>query len=336
MMSLLRVCSFFPASGALLFVLLGICSAAAAQNVTKEQLLALVPDEQDLQGFVRISPADERPPAGDLHFPAARIEDRIRLNFDLQKYWHNNVTGIGSYIERGLYSTDSIYYVGFQVVVCDSNDAASRFLAECNRQSSVPWTPGTFSGVPRIGDESWTHINLPGGHAMMFRFGRAFVRINASLSNVASRNDVKAEFPALAVEAVANMILLRLARHADLTGIPARPLAVAVNGKPLSGAPLGVGDKVFVSVAELAKAAGWKCAWDAKTGGLKLTKAAEKPITLAAGSASAKVADSTTPVTLKVPVLKESGQPVMELQDLVRLLKGKVVKREGGRLEVTL
>jgi hypothetical protein len=302
-----------------------------AQQITREQLLALTPDETDLPGFVRIQPADEKPPAGNTHFPARPLEDRIRLNVNLAESTRSR-TGIVSSISRALYSTDDVFRMSMKVILCDSVDTAHQELLAPFGNARP--SPGMFGGRPSIGDESW-YYHFSDSNTLVIRLGRSVIHLEGCLSNVASRQGVRAEFPALAVEAVANMILLRLAKHPELTGVKTESLTVTVNGSPLSQAPVAVGGRVFVSVLGAAKAAGMECAWDAKTGNLTLSRGTERPVALIAGVSLANV-NAVSKGSLRAFVLKEAGQPVMELQDLVRLLKGKVVKREGGKLEVTL
>lgn len=86
-------------------------------------------------------------------------------------------------------------------------------------------------------------------------------------------------------------------------------------------------------VNEFARLAGLQSRWNAETGDLRLDGAARKPVTLAAGSASATV-EGAASVALQTPVLKEGNAPVMVLQDLLPLVQGRITSRKGDTLQV--
>ncbi len=234
---------------------------------------------------------------------------------------------------RGLYSADGTYFIGMDVIVLGTPAEANEAMAKYELQSNGPWTAGSFSGAP-IGDRAWC-VRFNGASSMMFVLGRTFVQVNCGPSNRAAREQVKAEFPPEAVEAIAETILLRISRVASIAGKGSGSAAVAVNGQPLPGRATLVSGQPKVPVADVAKLAGWKVAWDAKTGKVTLSRGG-RTVNLAAGSMSATVGGEAKQVALKSPVLKDGGQPVMDLTELVGLLGGKVVEKTAERVSVRI
>ena len=318
---------------------------AYAQSVTADQLQVLVPDEQDLQGFTRIRPAGEMP-LSEVYSqaekkwihpvsPAERMEDKIIVDKDATESPFGWVplpdhSGTFSQIIRSLYSRDDTYHLTITANVCDSAETAKREITQFVHSCSAPFQPGTFRSSTPIGEESW--INPSGYSTLICRYGRLVVIIDGMRTGLASRQSSRTPFPPSAVEAVAYQILLQASRQAKLTGVSTQDAHVAVNGKPLDTSALMASRQVYVPVAEFAKAMGMQSQWNAKTGALTLTKAAQKPITLTAGSTAGKV--GTAEVALTTPVLKEAGQPVMTLHDLLTLTGGRIVSQKGTAIAV--
>ncbi len=330
-----------PRSGWALSVTLGVLMcwtagasmAARAQSVSKEELSALAPGERDLQGFTQVRPAGELPPVAEGSGAPARIDDIITEDLDLSSTW--GARGKATSFSRFLYSLDGQYRVNYTILVCDSSESAVTMVQAYHRQSSMPWTPGAYGTDANLGEESWTHPSGPGGHSIMVRYGRLFLDVDGSLSNRAAREQVKAEFPPEAVEAIAETILLRLSRVASIAGKGSGSAAVAVNGQALPGRTTLVSGRPKVAVADVAKLAGWKVAWDAKTGKVTLSRGGRQ-VRLAAGSMSATVGAEAKRVALKSPVLKDAGQPVMDLGELAGLLGGMVVEKTAERVSVKI
>lgn len=236
-----------------------------------------------------------------------------------------------SHLQRDLYSSDGIYHIEIHVSLCPTPAAATEELALIRGASSGDFEPGNFTSAAMIGEESLFLLG-PNFKHLLFRAGNLVVQISGSPSYTASRNKILAVFPPPAVDAVAYQILLRASRQASLTGVPTHAARLAVNGEPLNGNPLLMGKQVYVPVIEFARAMGLKSQWDDKTGVLTMSGSTQKATTVTAGSTSAKVGAAS--VTLKTPVLKEANQPVMALDDLLLLVKGKVTSRKGNAIEV--
>lgn len=325
---------------------LAVChSAAYAQKpvqgqgivrpqVTQEQMESLALDDQDLPNFVRTRPngvvqgwtQEEQQSL----FTGKPTPDMVRLNLDLAESWPARI-GTYSNLRREIYSEDGTYEMDVVIWLCDSPDTARYELENFVQTRQVVYKPGSFSGASRLGDDSWVISDSP-NNAMICRYGNMVVLVGGRASYVAGKNGISKVFPPQAVEAAVGTILLRGARQAKLTGIPVNAALVAVNGKPLGMGALMTGKQVYVPVAEFAKAMGMQSQWNAKTGALTLTGTKQKPITLTAGSMAGKV--GTTTVALQTPVLKEAGQPVMTLQDLLTLTGGRITSRKGSVIAV--
>ncbi len=323
--------------------LLSFGTSARAQSITQQQLASLAPDEQDLQGFVRVLPVGELPTKTifqngqwiQQQSPSAPVEDDMHLNMDVAKRVYgwaelSGETGQASHLIRNLYSSNGVYHVEIHLSLCDSSATAKNELTSIRGGSSGDFEPGSFTSAATIGDESW----FLRGHNfkyLIFCSGNLVVDISGSPSDSALRSGVTATFPPAAVEAVAYQILLRASREAKLTGVPTLDAHVAVNGKPLSDKALTVDRQTYVPVAAFAEAMGMQSRWNNKTGALTLSGANHKPISLTAGSTAAT--EGAKAVALKTPVLKENGQPVMTLSDLLTLVNGRVT-RKGDTLQV--
>ncbi len=141
------------------------------------------------------------------------------------------------------------------------------------------------------------------------------------------------DFPNSAIEAVAYQFLLRASQQPELTGVTAQQAQVAVNGQALPKGALLIGKQVYVPVQAFAKAMGLTSRWDSKTGALTLSGAGRKTVALTAGNTATKRGEIAG-ASLKVPVLKQAGQPVMTLDDLLTLTGGRVTGHSGNTVQV--
>ena len=148
-------------------------------------------------------------------------------------------------------------------------------------------------------------------------------------TSVAARKGIPAVFPAQALEAAAYQCLLRASQQPTLTGVTAEQARVDVNGRALPKGALRVAGRTYVPVQEFAKAMGLTTHWDTKTGALTLSGAGRKMVAVTAGSTAATVGGQKA-AALAVPVLKQAGQPVMALDDLLAVTGGRVESRSGG------
>ena len=325
--------------------LVSLGTGARAQTITQQQLASLVPDEQDIQGFVRLRPVGELPPKGtfqngqwvEQQSPSVTVDDDVQLDMDASKWVYGcaNLQGeVGrvSHLVRNLYSTDGVYHVEIHFSLCPSPAVAKDELTAIRGGSSGSFETGNFANTVIIGDESWTLL----GHNfkyLIFRAGNLVVDISGSPSDSALRQGLSASFPPSAVEAIAYQTLMRASRQAKVTGVSAHNARMAVNGKSLFNQAFTVNQQVFVPVAEFARAVGMQSRWNVQTGALMLSGAGHQSVALTAGSTTATV--GTKVAALQTPVLKKNGQPVMALHDLAALLGGRVVKR-GNTFQVTV
>ena len=90
---------------------------------------------------------------------------------------------------------------------------------------------------------------------------------------------------------------------------------------------------VYVPVGAFAQAMGLMSQFDPKTGALTLSGTGRKTVALTAGSTAATVGGAKV-AALSVPVLKQAGQPVMTLDDLLTLTGGKITGRSEGKVQV--
>ena len=311
--------------------------SASAQNTSEQHLSALMPGEQDLQGFTRVRPA------GEIHTPeaysqsehkwshplspAAPTEDDVRLNVGASEWMPGRQSAPGrtdqiSRIERNLYSLDGAFHLLVRVTTCASPAAASQELGNFRRGCSRFLVPGSLTGEAQMGDESWVP-EQPRSDFIAFRYGRIMALVSGDRSSVASRQGMDSAFPVAALEAVAYQILLRESQQAH----------VNVNGHALPKGALMVGRQTYVPVREFARAMGLTSGWDTKTGALTLSGPKRKTVVLTAGSTAATVGGAKA-AALAVPVLKDAGQPVMALSDLLALTGGRVTGRAGNTVRV--
>ena len=157
--------------------------------------------------------------------------------------------------------------------------------------------------------------------------------VSGDLSASAARHQIQAVFPGAAVEAVAYQILLRVSQQTALTGVTAQTAHLAVNGHTLSKSALRLAGQTYVPVTEFARAMGYTSLWNTKTGTLTLSGKGRKTVMLTAGSLAASVG-GTASAPLKTPVLKQDGQPVMTLDDLLTVTGGRITGRTGDSVQV--
>lgn len=318
-----------------LFMSLAGGQSARAQGATQQQLQTLIPDQQDLQGFTRIRPLGEvTNPDGSPQTGAT--EDQIVLDGQEDEYhpgWATlpNQGGRMSQIKRSLYSESGEFELVMTMNICDAPEAAHLEVQHFLQVCSAPFQKGAFSSASAIGDESW--FNPSGYSTLIGRTGRVVFLIDGSRSRLAGRQGNSPRFPEAAVEAVAYQILLRASQQAKLTGVPAQNAHLTINGHALPKNALLVGKQTYVPVKEFAKAMGLTSGWDTKTGALTLSGPKQKTVALTAGSTAATVGGVKT-AALVVPVLKDGGEPVMALSDLLRLMGGRVTGRKGNTVQV--
>jgi len=309
--------------------------SARAQGATQQQLQTLIPDQQDLQGFIRVWPAGEFiNPDGSSR--AGVIEDQVIVDGRENEYHPGWATlpgqdGRMSQIKRSLYSESGEFHLAMTINICDAPEAAHLEVQEFLHACSTRFQQGTFSGASAIGDESW--FNPSGYSTLIGRSGRVVFLIDGSRSFLASRRSNSPRFPEAAVEAVAYQILLRASQQAKLTGGTTQNTRLAVNGHALPQNALLVGKQTYVPVREFAKAMGLMSRWDTKTGALTLTGPKRKTVALTAGSTAVTVG-GVRAAALIVPVLKDGGEPVMALADLLRLTGGRITGHAGNTVQV--
>ena len=326
---------------------ISLCSQSAlAQGTTREQLQMLTPSKQDLQGFTSIRPAGELPSTSSYSqsqqkwvesiSPVSPLHDEIVVNAAASQWqsgWAqlSNHPGKFDQITRPLYTSDGLYQLTMTINVCDSPDMAKDEVHEYLRGCSTRFQPGTFSSSSAIGDASWFNPN--GYSTLIFQAGKSVVVINGALSHSASQESIIPPFPERAVEATAYQILFRASQQPELTGVSAQQASMSVNGHAVAKNALVVSGQTFVPVTEFAKAMGLTSDWDTKTGALTLSGPGRKTVALKAGSTASTV-DGVKAAALTVPVLKQAGQPVMTLDDLLTVTGGHVTGRSGNDVQV--
>lgn len=320
-----------------------LCCTAGAQNVTLQQLEAFVPGDQDLPGFVRIQTAATLPGVDSAYY--ARIytgkpePDEIELSQDVKQWspsWSvlPNDSGYYNHLGRNLFSQNGKFVLGIVVTLCDSAEIAHKEVATKVQSSEVIYKRGTYSGNTEIGDESWVNSYPdPSCQPMLCRYGRMIVFVQGGGSFAAKRTGISAYFPSTAIEATAYQILLNASQQAKLIGVSTQNTSLAVNGHTLQKNALKVAGQVYVPVQEFAKAMGLTSRWNNKTGSLTLSEPQGKQIALTAGSTAATVGGAKA-AALTVPVLKDGGQPVMALGDLLRLTGGRITGHAGNTVQV--
>ena len=323
-----------------------LCSQSAlAQGTIQEQLQMLTPSKQDLQGFTSIRPAGELPSTSSYSqsqhkwvqpiSPATLLQDKITADADASQWllgWAplSGRPGKFNQITRSLYTVDGLYQITMTINVCGSSEMAQDEIHEFLRNCSTRFQPGSFSSSSAIGDASW--VNPNGYSTLIFHAGKSVVLINGTLSQSASREGNIPPFPEKAVEAAAYQVLLRASQQTALTGVSAQNAHLAVNGRALPKNALQVAGQTYVPVAEFANAMGMASHWDNKTGMLTFSGPGRKSVALTAGSMTATVGG--TKATLTVPVLKQNGEPVMTLADLLAVTGGRVTGHSGNDVQV--
>ena len=332
----------------LVLVMLTFMPAVAvhSQDLTREQLQMLAPNEQDLQGFVRVLPGHDTPSllrnddtGATPQALAQPIKEIISLRNDPagSTPWFSSFSEAASVgaIKRLFQSADGTFDLDIEMVLCDSPEAAHEQLSHLHWTAGM-WKPGRWTGPEMIGDESLALVENGRIRTLAFRYGSLLAVIEGDRSNrsfMFNRALTIQTMPPAAVEAIAYQIVLRASQQAKLTGGPAQNTRLAVNGHALPKNALLVGKQVYVPVREFAKAVGLTSGWNAKTGTLTLSGPHRKPVALTAGSTAATVGGAKA-AALAVPVLKDGGQPVMALDDLLRLTGGRVTGHVGDTVNV--
>lgn len=302
-------------------------NAPATAGITAAQLQALLPDEQDLQGFVRIRPAFDTPE----RIKPQPIPDIIKLNTSAAGI--NGRTNSVPGIARALYSQSGFYIVTMALSLYDSAATAHNHVTMGRKLTQQMFQ--LIQLDPSADEETWFNSNR-NGSTLFFRRGKAVISASGGLTGPPEQARGHEPFPPESVLAIGQMIDLRLARQFLLTSAPSHGVRVAVNGTTLPAqAALLVGKQLYVPVTEFAKAAGWQSQWNVTTGMLTLTSPTQQHITLAAGSTAVKQGDTAAPA-LKSPVLKEANQPVMVLADLLVLTKGRIIEQQGNSFKITV
>ena len=339
-----------------LFVLLSIACLSASricqaqssntiQSLAFKQLISIMPDEHTLQGFVRMRPAGEiylpQQWSTDEHkwiLPVSQSEilkDEFDSNVNLKRTY--GIDGFGSRMERQFYSTDGFYHLSIELLVCDSQAAASSIIDTIRHQSQAVTIPGSVGSTSMIGDESWVDASKGesshNAEFLLMRVGRLVATLGGDVSSNGRQNGRDAVFPGLAIQAAAYQLLLQTFQQTTLTGMLSKNTHLAINGHALPKNALKVAGRVYVPVQEFAKAMGLTSHWNSKTGALTLSGANRKPITLTAGSTAASIG-GVKASALAVPVLKDGGQPVMTLDDLLKLTGGRITSHVGNTVQV--
>jgi hypothetical protein len=308
------------------------CASVSAQTLTGPQMQTLLPNENDLPGFLRVAPAGENPPAAGMTSPATALHDQI-WSPDSSTLSTQPDRSLGG-MRRVLYSSDGLYFVEMRLELCTTTKAAQAQLQQFINGSSGIFNKGSFTGVSSIGDQS---LFLPAdiyGSSLIFRAGNIFVLVSGRGSaGFRRKGGASLVFSPTAVEAIAYQILLRASQQTALTGVSVQNAHLAVNGHALPQNALKVAGRVYVPVQEFAKAMGLTSRWNSKTGALTLTGANRKSITLTAGSTAATIGGAKA-AALTVPVLKDGGEPVMTLDDLLRLTGGRITSHAGNTVQV--
>lgn len=308
-------------------------TASSAPGVTADQLKALLPDAQELEGFVATRPLSAGWPEA---LQGKLAEDGIVLNKTIPIA--GGQTSTFSAISRFWYSQSEMYTVEMSVQLYTSPKAAQDAIADGFNSIAVRYKPTTFSGFP-IGDECWS-IDMSSSR-MLIRHGKAVISVGGSFTIAAAKQGNYEPFPNAAVEAIGRLIWWRLARQPALTGVPVQEAHVIINGKELpADKVLMVGDHVFVAVTEFAKASGWLLDFTGIVTRLSLTDPThadvDHSVMLTALSPFGYGVDKGVPASLKSIVFKAADQPVMLLDDLLKLTKGHIIERKGNTLRITM
>ena len=328
-----------------LFMSLAGGQSARAQGATQQQLQTLAPNEQDLQGFIRVLPGSDTPSllnngnaTAAPQVSAKPIKDTIFLRNDPTStpYWafvFSETVSVGA-IKRLFQSADGTFVLDVAVILCDSPEAAHEQLSHLHWTAGM-WKPGRWTGPEMIGDESLALVENGRIQTLAFRYGSLLALIEGSRSNrsfMFNRALTIQTMPPAAVEAIAYQIVLRASQQAKLISGPAQNTRLAVNGHALPKNVLLVGKQTYVPVREFAKAMGLTSGWDAKTGALTLSGPKRRTVALTAGSTQATVGGARA-AALTVPVLKDGGEPVMALSDLLTLTGGRITGQVGNTVQ---
>ena len=320
---------------AMVVLAVGLCSRLGAQTdsfatpnetaLISQQLATLVPDSQDLPGFASVRAETQMPVPDtfDINIPASQFLPGIGAD--------PTRTDVVSRITRCFYSTDGAYYIMIVVTLCQTPALASQTLDKARRGCSRTMTSGSFTSLAPTGDESWVPLQ-PRNDFILFRAGRVEADVNAGTLPLGDRMPTAQpavnSFPASALQAVADDVVLRIMQQASLTGVTSHQAHIAINGKPLAGTALASGHMTFVPALAFARALGYQGRWNAKSGTLTLTEKGRPDVLLTADSTQATV--GRRKVTLATPLLAEQGKPVGTVEGLAALLGGKVTRGQGG------
>ena len=337
-----------------LYIALGLLSTLAvakpvpAIQVDASQIGTLLPDWQDLQEFTKASPTGELGKSETFQngrwksrlAPAVAIPDDIDPDVNLSQRYSlrnreivNPWQGHYSKLTRTLFSDNGMYRLHMTIWLCDSPQAAQNALEEYHESNEAIYQIGTFTGIPQIGNASWFCKEYLPNKSLIFLAGKIIVLINGGPSQVANNKASQEDFPDVALEAVACQILINASQKPDLTSVLLQQSSISVNGQSIPKNALLVAGRTYVPVTEFAKAMGLTSHWDTKTGALTLSGIGRKTVALTAGSTAATVGGAKA-AALVVPVLKQAGQPVMTLDDLLTLTGGKITGRSGNTVQV--
>ena len=299
--------------------------------MTQDQLQYLLPDESDLPGFARLK-LNKFEPSKDM---TGQESDIVELNQDVTQWFPGRPptpkeTGTVSLIRRRYVSANNLYWITVEISLRATPEAATKEVENFLRSVQAGYQPGTFSGASQIGDASY----FSGENSLLFRCGRMMVYINGALTwNASHQQENVPAFPPSAIEATAYQTLLLASESSTLTYVSPQTARVNINDHLLHKNGLLVAGITYVPVAEFAKAMGLTSQWDTKTGALTLSGTGRKTVTLTAGSTAATVGGAKV-AALSVPVLKQAGQPVMALDDLLTLTGGKITGHNGDTVQV--
>jgi hypothetical protein len=299
---------------------------ANSQNITRDTLESVMVSVHDLTGLAGTNAATgawEKRTVGP-------FSDRAGLNLDMAIVNAGRTgagtKGIVSYLRRGLDyqnradSEEGASYLEIWVVLCDSPDTALDQLNSLS-QSSTPYQTGSFQAADPLGDVS-RFIRFEPHHSLFIQCGNTAIRIGGTGATQIRRKQ-RPNLPCDTLEAVAHLMLLKAGKLPEQTGIAPSLPTILINGKTLpAGKARRIAGRVYVPVAEFAQAAGIRASWNRPRCELTLFPPSGGAYLLRFGSAEAE--DGDRRVRLKVPLLREGEQAVMELSDLAALMGGRV------------
>ena len=241
--------------------------SAHAEGLTRKQLQSLIPDENDLQGFVRVLPGSDTPSllkngnaAAAPQVAAQPVTDAIFLRNDPAGFFpwfstFSETVSVGA-IKRLFQSADGTFDLDIEVVLCDSPEAAHAQLSHLHWTAGM-WVPGGLTGPRIIGDESLALVKNGRTKTLAFRYGSLLAVIEGDRSNrsfMFNRALTVQTIPPAAVEAVAYLILLRASWQAGLVGVPARDVRLLGDGHAPPKESLMVGKQIYFPAREFTKA----------------------------------------------------------------------------------